>query len=436
MGILTVSTKTILQVALDFVDESRALKAADEAYAGGADWLEAGTPLIKAEGLNIVRMLKQRFPKATIVADLKTLDAGRIEVECAAKAGAGVVNILAFAPDSTILEAIDAGRKYGALVSVDLIGHPDPVTRAQEAQELGADLVNVHCPIDLQMRGLDPFETLRAVASAVSIPVSVAGGIHSESAADAVAAGAGIVIIGGAITKSADARAATAQIRRALDEGVRVETRLYKRVTDSNIREALEQVSTANLSDALHRSGDLPGILPILPGLRCVGPALTVRTAPGDWAKPVEAIDLAAPGDVIVIEAGGVTPVVWGELATHSAAGRKLAGVVIDGAIRDTVEIRRLKFPAFAKLISPTAGEPKGHGEIGVTVKLSGVKVNPGDWMLGDDDGVVVLPREKAAEYANRAMNVLETENRIRGEITAGSTLSSVTELLRWEKVG
>jgi len=154
MGILTVGTKTILQVALDFVDESRALKAAEEAYAGGADWIEAGTPLIKAEGLNIVRTLKQRFPKATIVADLKTLDAGRIEVECAAKAGAGVVNILAFAPDSTILEAIDAGRKYGALVSVDLIGHPDPKTRAQEAQELGADLVNVHCPIDLQMRGL------------------------------------------------------------------------------------------------------------------------------------------------------------------------------------------------------------------------------------------------------------------------------------------
>jgi len=165
-----------------------------------------------------------------------------------------------------------------------------------------------------------------------------------------------------------------------------------------------------------------------------VGPAVTVRTYPGDWAKPVEAIDRAREGEVIVIDAGGVGPAVWGELATCSARQKKLSGVVIDGAVRDTPEIRQWKFPVFARLIMPTAGEPKGFGEIGIPVRVGEVRINPGDWIVGDGDGVVAIPREKVVEFTNRAMDVLEKENRIRKEIEEGSTLSSVTELLRWEK--
>ena len=164
------------------------------------------------------------------------------------------------------------------------------------------------------------------------------------------------------------------------------------------------------------------------------GKALTVRTYPGDWAKAVEAIDLAEEGQVIVIDAGGVAPAVWGELATHGAIQKKLAGVVIDGAIRDSHEIRALRFPAFARIISPAAGEPKGFGEIGVPVSVSGTRVFTGDYIVGDDDGVVVIPGQNAAEIINRAMSVLETENRLRKEIDLGSTLAKVAELLKWEK--
>jgi 3-hexulose-6-phosphate synthase/6-phospho-3-hexuloisomerase len=113
---------------------------------------------------------------------------------------------------------------------------------------------------------------------------------------------------------------------------------------------------------------------------------------------------------------------------------RGLAGVIIDGAIRDTFDICQMKFPAFARHIMPNAGEPKGFGEIGVPVTVGNQKVESGDWILGDDDGVVVMPGSMATEYANRGMDVLEKENRIREEIKEGSTLSEVTELLRWEK--
>ncbi len=426
--------KPVLQVALDFVDLPRALQVAEEAVAGGADWLEAGTPLIKSEGLEAIRKLKSRWPGHVIVADMKTMDAGRAEVECAAKAGARVVGVLGAASDATIKECIEAARNYGAEIVVDMIGVSDVVARAEQVQRMGANYVGIHLAIDEQMQGKTPWDTLQQVAKAVSIPVTVAGGINSETASLAIDAGASIVVVGGAITKAADAIGATQAIKQAMETGTPVKSEYFVRATGPDIREMLKRVSAANVSDALHRSGDIPGMRPLAPGTKMVGPALTVRTAPGDWAKPVEAIDAASPGDVLVIDAGGILPACWGELATNSAIQRGLAGVVIYGAARDTGDIRELGFPLFSTLISPTAAEAKGFGEIGVPIRIAGVNVSPGDWIIGDDDGVCVIPKDKAVEYTNRAMDVLEKENRMRAEIQAGSTLSQVGYLLRWEK--
>ncbi|MBE0429943.1 MAG: orotidine 5'-phosphate decarboxylase [Thermoleophilia bacterium] len=429
--------RTILQVALDFVDLPRALAVAEESVRGGADWLEAGTPLIKSEGLEAVRALRSRWPDHVIVADLKTMDAGRFEMESAAKAGARVAGVLGAASDSTIRECIEVARNYGLEVMVDMIEVADIAGRARQVEEMGADYIGIHTAIDQQMRGQAPLELIKAVKEAVGIPVAVAGGINSETAAEAVRAGADIVVVGGAIIKSSAADEATRQIRRAIDTQVPVSTTLYKRIgaEKSEIRGALTTVSTANISDAMHRSGDIPGLRPVFKGIRMAGPAVTVRTYPGDWAKPVEAIDQAGEGDVLVIDAGGAGPAVWGELATHSALVQRLAGVVVHGAVRDTPEIRAAGFPVFSSLVMPAAGEPKGFGEIGVPVTLSRVKINPGDWLAGDDDGLVAIPKAKAAEVANRAMDVLERENRLRKEIQDGSTLSQVAYLQKWEKI-
>ncbi len=163
---------------------------------------------------------------------------------------------------------------------------------------------------------------------------------------------------------------------------------------------------------------------------------MTAVTRDGDWAKPVEAIDKAGPGDVIVVDAGGQTTAVWGELASWSAHGRQIAGVVIDGAVRDVDAILALGFPVVSRYVSPNAGEPKGHGEIGVEVTVGGQRVRPGDSIIADLSGAVVVPRERAQEIANRALDVLEHENRVREEIRRGGTLGTVQNLERWERVG
>ncbi|MCD6521493.1 orotidine 5'-phosphate decarboxylase [Candidatus Calescamantes bacterium] len=426
--------KPILQLALDFVELKRAIKVAHEAVEGGVDWLEAGTPLIKSEGLDAVRRLREEFPDLTVVADMKTADTGRLEVEIAAKAGADIVCVLGGVSEATIKECIEAGKNYGARIMVDLLEVKDIVKRAKEVVSWGADYICIHTPIDAQMRGENPFQIVKRVAKEIKIPIAVAGGINSENAPQAVEAGASIVIVGGAIIKSPDAEKAAKEIKKAIVEGVSIPTLLYKRLTGEKIRELLSMVSTPNISDALHRKGVLKDIKPVVPGVKMVGRAFTVRTYPGDWAKPVEAIDLAKKGEVIVIDAGSVGPAVWGELATWSSKNKGIAGVVIDGGIRDVGEIRKLRFPAFAKLITPQAGEPKGFGEIGIPIKVGGETVEPGDWVVGDEDGVVVIPKSRVEEVANRAMDVLEKENRIRKEIKEGGTLSSVMELLRWEK--
>ncbi len=428
----------ILQLALDHENLARALKAAKEAMAGGADWLEAGTPLIKSEGLDAVRALRREFPTATIVADMKIMDAGRLETECAAKAGANIIHVLGPASEATINECIEASRRYDAKITVDLLGlgsRERMVQRAKEAERMGAYSVCVHTPIDMQMRGQLPFDDLKAVASAVSIPVAVAGGINSETAADAIKAGATIIIVGGAITKSPDARKATETIKKVMATGIKVEATFFKRGSEQNIAEVLAKTSAADVTEALHNTGELAGIKPIVQGVKMVGRALTVWTYPGDWSKPVEAIDMAGEGQVIVIDAGGIPPAVWGEKATKSCLQRKLAGVVINGAIRDVANIREMRFPAFARLITPVAGEPKGQGIIDVPVKIGGQYIRTGDWIIGDDDGVVAIPQEKAVEIANRAQAVVEREEREMAEIDDGSTLGKVSELMRWEQL-
>jgi 3-hexulose-6-phosphate synthase/6-phospho-3-hexuloisomerase len=204
--------------------------------------------------------------------------------------------------------------------------------------------------------------------------------------------------------------------------------------THQEILSLFKKTSTPNISDAMHRKGAMCGIHSIVPDVRIAGRAITVQTFEGDWAKPVEAIEEADEGDVIVIYNGSPDISPWGGLASLSSVNRGIAGVVIEGPARDVDEIRKLKFPVFASNIVPNAGDPKGLGEINTEIRCGGQTVKPGDYIIGDDNGVVVVPKERAYEIARRANEVRKTEMRLYDEIKRGSTLSEVLKLKKWEK--
>ncbi len=426
--------KPVLQVALDFLNSHRAMQIAKETVDGGADWLEAGTPLIKSEGIEIVRVLRETFPQKTIVADLKTMDTGAVETEMAAKAGADIVCVMAASDDSTITEAVESAHKYGTKIMVDLLGVKNKIKRSQQLEKMGVHYLCLHIGIDEQMKGKKPVDYLQTLIQNTTLPVAVAGGITADTASTIVETGAAIVIVGGAITKAKNVTKATKTIIDAI-QGKTIEKNDYHlRYHQKELHLAFSKVSTPNISDAMHRKGAMKHILPLQPGYHMVGKALTVETIDGDWAKPVEAIDQAEQGTVLVINAHGGQTAIWGELATRSAKQKGLSGIVVDGAVRDIDDICRQDLPVFCRFTAPNAGDPKGFGEIGAEIICGGQNVQSGDWIIGDDSGVVVVPQGKAQEIANRALDVKEQENRIREEINQGQCLGTVLDLKKWEK--
>lgn len=382
--------------------------------------------------MDSIRTMRKAFPDRTILADMKTVDTGAMEVEMAAKAGADVVIILGSADDSTILDALRSAHKYGVRLMADLISAPDPVKRAVELEALGVDYVNVHIGIDQQMIGRNPISLLREISEKVTVQLAVAGGLDAENAAQAVKAGAKIVIVGGNITRSDNVTEAAKKIRQSVDSPDTVEIRDTTTI-DQEIREILKDVSTSNISDAMHRKGAMKGIHPVIRG-KIVGTAITVQAFAGDWAKTVEAIDMAKKGDVIVIYNESKDIACWGGLATLSSLNKGVAGVVIEGAIRDLDEIETLGLPIYTSNTVPNAGDPKGFGEINAEITCGDQTVKPGDYIVGDESGVVVIPKERAYELARRAKEVNKTEKRLFDEIRRGRTLSEIMELKKWEK--
>jgi 3-hexulose-6-phosphate synthase len=193
----------IVQLSLDLTDIKEAIETARTAVEAGVDWLEAGTPLILAEGLNCVRALRAEFPNHPIVADLKTMDGGYLEAEMMAKAGATHVVVMARAHEETIKCVVAAGRDHGVKVMGDNLGCKDKAAASRRMEDLGVDYIVHHTGYD-ERNGvfastglrLSPLDDLDAVVSAVSIPVQAVGGLSIEEAINMPKRGAPLVVIG------------------------------------------------------------------------------------------------------------------------------------------------------------------------------------------------------------------------------------------------
>jgi 3-hexulose-6-phosphate synthase len=202
---------TIVQISLDLISIPEALETARMALRAGVDWLEAGTPLIIAEGMNGVRALRAEFPETPIVADLKTMDGGWLEAEMMAKAGATHVVVMERAHPETIKVVVQAGKDFGVKVMGDNLAAEDMVEAARRLEDLGCDFVIHHIGYD-ERRGLaaagkpypSPLDQLREIVAAVRVPVQAVGGLSIEQAIRTPEYGASVVVLGAPLTIDAD----------------------------------------------------------------------------------------------------------------------------------------------------------------------------------------------------------------------------------------
>ncbi|MBP7559289.1 MAG: orotidine 5'-phosphate decarboxylase [Armatimonadetes bacterium] len=188
----------IVQVSIDLMTLEDALPVAEIAVEAGVDWLEVGTPLILGEGLHAVRAFRERWPDHKVVADLKTMDAGYLEAEMMAKAGADLIVVMAAAHWSTVRGACRAAKDYGVQVMGDIMLAEDKPACARRMQELGVDYVIVHTGFDERNAepGKSPIHDVPGVVEAVSIPVQAVGGLSVEQAIAMPKMGAPLVVIG------------------------------------------------------------------------------------------------------------------------------------------------------------------------------------------------------------------------------------------------
>jgi 3-hexulose-6-phosphate synthase/6-phospho-3-hexuloisomerase len=212
---MTQSRRPIVQISLDLTSIEEALDHARKAVRAGVDWLEAGTPLILAEGLHAVQALRREFPQHPIVADLKTMDGGYLEAEMMAKAGATLVVVMARAHPATIKMVAKAGRDYGLQVMGDDLGCEDKPAAARLMQDLGVDYIVHHVGYDERRdpqviaarggRAPSPLDELKAVVAAVKIPVQAVGGLTVEQVLELPKYGVYHLVLGAPLTVDAEA---------------------------------------------------------------------------------------------------------------------------------------------------------------------------------------------------------------------------------------
>jgi RraA family protein len=197
--------------------------------------------------------------------------------------------------------------------------------------------------------------------------------------------------------------------------------RRTRRIDDSFVQ-AFAEIPVANVSDCMARmTAGGPRLRPMHKAGKLAGPALTVKTRPGDNLMIHKALEMAEPGDVIVVDGGGdLTNALIGELMTTYAMTRKVAGFVIDGAIRDLDVIGAGSFPVYAAGVTHRGPYKDGPGEINVPIAIDGMVIHPGDLMLGDPDGLLCVPMANAEEILAAARKKVALEKTMMQDIQGG----------------
>jgi len=206
---------------------------------------------------------------------------------------------------------------------------------------------------------------------------------------------------------------------------------LEKFSSEEDLSESLMgEITTSHLSDAQKNlegsTRVVPGVKPIKNGVSIWGELVTAHTSSNDWGTVLKAIDQSDAGKILFLKSDNDNKAIWGELTSKAAQNKKIKGTIIFGAVRDVSAVKSMDYPVFSRAIVPNAGTPLNEGEVNIPIKIGDFTVEPGDFVLADDGGVVVVPRDKLQETLKESVIIKKTEEKILKQLNQGQFLSDI----------
>lgn len=206
---------------------------------------------------------------------------------------------------------------------------------------------------------------------------------------------------------------------------------LEKFSSEEEISESLPlDISTSHLADALQSlTGSahvVPEVKSIKNGLCIWGEVVTAHTNSNDWGTVLKAIDMTDAGKILFLKSENADQAIWGELTSKAAQNKKIKGTIVFGAVRDVSAVRSMNYPVFSSAIVPNAGNPLNEGEVNIPLQLEDLIVHPGDFVMADDGGVVVVPHDKLLETLKESLKIRDTEEEILRLLNLGHSLSNI----------
>jgi 3-hexulose-6-phosphate synthase len=206
---------------------------------------------------------------------------------------------------------------------------------------------------------------------------------------------------------------------------------LEKFSVEDEISESLAlDISTSHLADALKKltglSNVVPGVKSIKTGVSIWGEVITAYTSSNDWGTVLRTIDQAEAGKILFLKSDDDQKAIWGELTSKAAKIKKIKGTIVFGAVRDVSAVRSMNYPVFSRAIVPNAGAPLNEGKVNIPLELEDLTVRPGDFVMADDGGVVVVPQDRLRETLKESLKIKDAEEEILRLLNQGQSLSYI----------
>lgn len=416
-----------LQVIVNFLHLENALFCAEQAVLGGADALEIGNTLIKNAGLHCLRICRDKFPDTPIIADLKLLVARTAEIQKTAEAGVRAVTVYGAILLPEWEKCVQLVHAAGMQAFLDFRDMAPSLIRQQLSLLPLADMVL----LDLQA-GDDMAYLLQEIAYRHGKPLAVSGARPADNLGELFSLGAERVVCEYREGETQDVRTAVQGLRQNLAQiqpaaAASVSPHVY---SEEQLLQKLSLTSPAHVGAVCQeRPVFLERVFPLLRFTKVFGRAATIKVWGG--IKPVLDFLLEIPsGSIVVVDGSGDASPIWNGLATVLASKRSLAGAVVYGTVTEIQHVRAKNFPCYAAALTALPVRTNDMCQKNVPLQLGSVTVNPDDWLIGDDSGLVCIPAAQVFTITQRAVQLSQQQEQILREIEATSDWERVKQLV------